>query len=256
LLNGNFALFEMRRESEKDAKNTEFGKDIFVLGMVKVDKNLGGNEDLRALVLEVVGKEGDAFEDGPRQKVEMADGKRLVKLGKSHGVPAKATEKEIAEALKETATYPITLPKIKDMAAKAVGDATTPEEKVKNLVNFVNKFVRPDLSPNQPHILDLIERRKGDCKSYALLFNTLARASGIPARELGGLVYMGDDIKSFGGHAWNEVVLNGVWVPIDATRRQAEVDATHLSLGHDGKDGGLLKIMGGKLSFKVKSVEK
>lgn len=251
LLNGNFTLFELRRESEKDAKNTEFSQDIFVLGTVQVDKGLGGNDDRRELVLEVVGKEGDVFENGPHQKVEMSRNVRLLKLGKSHGVATKATPKEIEESLQETAAYPISHPRIKEMAAKATQGATTPEEKVKKLVDHVYTFVRPDLSPNQPHILDLLERRKGDCKAYALLFNTLARASGIPARELGGLVYMGDGIKAFGGHAWNEVVLDGVWRPIDASRRQVEADATHLSLGHDTKDANLLKLMGGKLSFKV-----
>jgi transglutaminase-like putative cysteine protease len=48
------------------------------------------------------------------------------------------------------------------------------------------------------------------------LFNTLARAVGVPSREVAGLGYMGDDVMAFGGHVWNEVVLDGVWVPVDA----------------------------------------
>jgi zinc/manganese transport system permease protein len=32
---------------------------------------------------------------------------------------------------------------------------------------------------------------------YALLFTNLARAAGVPARETGGLVYMGDGDKAF-----------------------------------------------------------
>ena len=87
-----------------------------------------------------------------------------------------------------------------------------------------------------PTIHDLIESKQGDCKSYALLFTTLARASGVPAREVSGLLYCGDDVKAFGGHAWNEVILNGVWVPVDASLNETEINATHISLRHR-KDG-------------------
>src|SRR5262249_48216073 len=152
-------------------------------------------------------------------------------LGKKYGKAAKATAKEIEDALSETNAYCISHPKVKEMAAKAVGDAKTPEEKVRRIVDFVHDFVKPTLSAAIPSIHDLLEKKTGDCKSYALLVTNLARASGVPAREVAGLLYVGDDQKAFGGHAWNEVVLNGVWVPIDATMRQTEVDATHISFG-------------------------
>ena len=45
-----------------------------------------------------------------------------------------------------------------------------------------------------------------------MLFVALARAAGIPSREAGGYMYMGDKLKAFGGHAWCEVVLDGHWV--------------------------------------------
>jgi len=82
-----------------------------------------------------------------------------------------------------------------------------------------------------------------------------ARAAGIPAREVSGLLYVGDDQKAFGGHAWNEVVLGGVWVPVDASLRQTEVDATHVSFGTDFKAAKNLLTTLGKLSFKVVEVK-
>jgi hypothetical protein len=48
--------------------------------------------------------------------------------------------------------------------------------------------------------------------------------------------------------------LNGVWVPVDSSMREAEVNATHISFGpQDRAAKGLLETMG-KLSFKLVSV--
>ena len=119
----------------------------------------------------------------------------------------------------------------------------------------MNDFVQPNLSATLPNIHDLLQRKKGDCKSYALMFTTLARAAGVPSREVSGLLYIGDDNKAFGGHAWNEVVLDGVWVPVDASMRETEVNATHISFGtHDRAAKGLLETLG-KLTFKLVEVK-
>jgi transglutaminase-like putative cysteine protease len=73
-----------------------------------------------------------------------------------------------------------------------------------------------------------------------MLFTTLARALSIPAREVSGLAYMGDEVRAFGGHAWCEVVLEGRWVPVDPTWGETSLSATHIRLStqknHDGID--------------------
>jgi hypothetical protein len=255
-LSGQLAIFDIRRETEEQAKNTEFSQDVFVLGQVKVQKKIGYPTRVTKLVLEVKGAEKDTLPSGPRQTVTAAEnGDLSIKLGKAHGQPVKATAKEIEDNLRETPTYLSSDPQVKALAEKAVGKAQSPEEKVRRLVAFVHDFVRPSLSANRPNIPDLLEHKRGDCKSYALLFTTLARAAGIPAREVSGLMYMGDDQKAFGGHAWNEVVLNGEWVPVDAAFNQAEVDATHISFGSDSAAGGSMLKTLGKLSFRVLEVE-
>src|SRR5205807_2798668 len=115
---------------------------------------------------------------------------------------------------------------------------------------FVNGFVRPSLSVTLPSIHDLLDKKKGDCKSYALLVTNLARASGVPAREVSGLLYVGDDEKAFGGHAWNEVVLGGYWVPVDASLRETDIDAGHVCYGTEQKAAKNLLTTLGKMSFK------
>ena len=250
------AIFEIRAETEEQAKNTEYSQDLFVLGMVKSDRPLGLTKSVRELVLEVPGKEGEIFEDGPRQSVAPGpNGSRLLKLGKKYGKATPATREEIADSLEETNSYCISHPKVKALAEQAVGSAKTPEEKVRRIVRFVNGFIRPQLSATMPTIHDLMENKHGDCKSYALMVTNLARAAGVPAREVSGLLYIGDDQKAFGGHAWNEVVLNGVWVPVDASLRETEVDATHVSFGTEHKAAKNLLTTMGKLSFKVVEVQ-
>src|SRR5262249_37062675 len=156
-------VMEMRRESEADAKNIEYASDLFVLGMAKVDRALGHPKKVRALVLEVRGANAEPFKPASRQAVEGGPkGAVILKLGKMHGKPVKATEKDIAEALEETLAYPIRLPRVKELAAKAVGDAKEPREKVRRLVKFVHNFIKPSLETTLPRLQDLLKRKVGD----------------------------------------------------------------------------------------------
>ncbi|MCA8911397.1 MAG: transglutaminase domain-containing protein [Planctomycetes bacterium] len=70
----------------------------------------------------------------------------------------------------------------------------------------------------------------GDCTEHAALFVALARAAGLPARNIGGFVYayMESTGKGiFGYHAWAEVWL-GKWVPVDATVQEMGTSARYV----------------------------
>jgi hypothetical protein len=253
-------LFEMRTESEKAAKKTEFSSDLFFRGLVKIDKHIGDTKKVTELIVQLKdegkGEGGKLLPDGPRQSiVSRGEGLYELRLGKKHGKEVKATPFEIKEALRENITYPHSNPKIQELAKKAIGDATTDQEKVKRLCEFVFKEIQPAARVAMPEIHDLVERKTGDCKSYALLFTCLARASGLPCREVRGFIYIGDSLKAFGGHAWNEVVLDGVWVPVDSSWNEPEIDATHISFGTDGDSTAAILQTFGKLDLKLVHVE-
>ncbi|MCC7492690.1 MAG: transglutaminase domain-containing protein [Fimbriimonadaceae bacterium] len=74
--------------------------------------------------------------------------------------------------------------------------------------------------------LEVLEDPAGVCRDAAALYVAMARAAGLPSRVCGGLVYVGG---AFMGHAWAESWA-GDWIPVDATRSTAFVDATHLKL--------------------------
>jgi transglutaminase-like putative cysteine protease len=120
-------------------------------------------------------------------------------------------------------------------------------------VHFVSKYVEDKVAPSNPSVSEIITSKKGDCSEHALLFVTLARAAGIPARQVGGLMYMGDDVKAFGGHAWDEVALDGQWVPVDPTWDETTADATHITLERDDKGMGFLATLG-RLRVQLKEV--
>jgi hypothetical protein len=225
--------FELRLETEAQAKDTSYAADVFVLGMAKLDRGIGNPERIATLVLEVRGPDlSKHIVPGPHQHVEIKpDGSAIMKIGPRYAAPVPATEAEIKEALRETLKYPIDEPRVKALALQAIGDARTPREKVARLLRFTRNYIRPQIDAVGPALLDLLDRKAGDCKSYALLFNTLARAVGVPSREVAGLGYMGDDVLAFGGHVWNEVVLDGVWVPVDAQTLHVPMREVHLRGG-------------------------
>jgi len=85
--------------------------------------------------------------------------------------------------------------------------------------------------------------------------DALARAAGVPAREVSGLMYMGDDVRAFGAHAWNEVVLDGRWVPVDPTWNETELDAAHVTLDRDGHSSAMMETLG-RLTFRVQALDR
>jgi hypothetical protein len=243
---------EMRLEPEEQARNFKAGADLFVLGMVKIDRPLGTPTALTGLVFEVTGKDASRLKSGPCQSVvRNPSGTYTCKLGKDFGTPQPATAAEMKDCLESSTTYPAAHSRIKALARKAVGDARTDREKVERLVYFVHRYLRPSYRNKGLIVLNLLETREGDCTAYAALLTTVARAAGVPCREVSGLLYTGDAEKAFGGHAWNEVVIDGHWVPVDASSGQTQIDPTHISFGSDVQGGLNLLRLYGNLSLRV-----
>ena len=89
------------------------------------------------------------------------------------------------------------------------------------------------LSADLPDALAVLREKKGDCKAHSVLLVALARAAGLPARPVSGLVETGDG--RFYYHQWAEIYA-GRWLPVDPVFNQVPADATHIKLN----EGGLL----------------
>ena len=248
-------MFELRLETQEVAQKLEVGGDLFQLGTVAIDRPIGDATKVRRLVVEVDGEV--SFPSGPRQSVvrDPDTGVVTLRLGAAHGEPLAATPDAVARNLEETVEYPIHHPDVRALALEAVGEATDRREQVERLVHFVGEYLEDAVLPNATTVMGMLSNPRGDCSEHALLFTALARSLGIPARQVSGLMYMGDRYRRFGGHAWSEVVLDGHWVPVDPAWEQVEVDATHVTVARDDDSTKQQMTFLGSVKLKLIEVE-
>jgi transglutaminase-like putative cysteine protease len=121
-------------------------------------------------------------------------------------------------------------PKILEKAREIVGDTTNAWEAAKKLNEWVRANMRSTFSARFTNALEVLENLEGDCTEHSVLFIALARAVGIPAREVAGLVYVDAGKPAFYFHQWAKVWV-GKWVDMDPTFGQTTVDVTHIKLG-------------------------
>ena len=126
-----------------------------------------------------------------------------------------------------------------------------------NAAKKINKWVYGTLKKefvDSFTALDVLLTKKGECQSHTNLFVALARASGIPARVSGGIVYSKSN-QGFLYHAWPEVYV-GRWVAMDPTLGQDVADPTHIKLIEGGVES-LMNLMRyiTKISISVDGAE-
>ena len=151
-------------------------------------------------------------------------------------LPFSGSEK-FKEFLKPTWQIQSDAPEIIAQAKKILGEEKDSLKAVKLLTGWVSGYVQDLMVVTVPNALEVLKQKQGACKEHTVLFTALARASGIPARMVAGLVYSDAYlIKGFYYHSWAEVYLtdrdgnNGGWFCVDATFNQFPCDATHIRL--------------------------
>lgn len=139
-------------------------------------------------------------------------------------------------------------PEIVARARAIAGDDGDPVARARRLLSWVHGHVTPEPAMTVPSAREVLRTRRGDCNEHAVLLAALARAAGVPARVVAGLVHTGD---GFAWHAWNELWL-GAWVSADAVFDQLPADATHVKLVEGGPERHLeLAELVGKLELGV-----
>ena len=110
------------------------------------------------------------------------------------------------------------------------GRDRSPARAAELLTHWVHGNVRRQIVASVPSAEKVLETRRGDCNESTTLYVALARAAGLPARTVAGLVYLNG---RFYYHAWPEVYL-GDWVAVDPTFDQFPADAAHLRFAIGG----------------------
>ncbi|NLP37828.1 MAG: transglutaminase domain-containing protein [Firmicutes bacterium] len=124
-------------------------------------------------------------------------------------------------------------PQIVTKAAEITAGKKNDLDKIKAIYDFVVDHIQYDLNApvRNKGALAALQSGTGVCEEYAALFTALARAAGIPARQVNGYADPKGTGESFNlaagqalnlrgyRHSWAEFYLEGIgWVPVDPTR--------------------------------------
>jgi hypothetical protein len=253
---GKLGVLETRMEPEAEAKALDDAVDLMAATNIPVDKDLGPARKVEKLVLEVTGLDDFALPESHRQKVTPGKESVTLELSRDHRVekPAPLADEERKERLKATTNIQSDHEKIRKLADKIVGDETDAVKKAGLLQKWVHDNLKKSYTDNAEDALTVLENKAGDCTEHTLLFVALARAAGLPAREVGGVAYVGGDELAFSWHAWAEIHDGAQWVAVDPTWGQVYVDATHIKFSEGSEDRAYLNVAG-KLKLKVVKVE-
>ncbi len=242
---------ESRNESEEkaqDLKETMSMSSFITLSLVKPQKEISkpykldqllvklGNvqtpksipQDHRQKVLNVKKNEKGTFETTVQIQSET---KRLVK-----GVTFPLLHEVNAKYSQDTSQIQSNHPMIKMLAKELKADERDPWKVALSINLWVYSNLEKKLTDAFTAV-DALNSRKGECQSHTNLFVALARAVGIPAKVVNGLVYS-KEYKGFMYHAWPEVYV-GEWRALDPTLGQPKVDATHIKLSEGNNEGSL-----------------
>ena len=233
-------------ENKETAQEISFGGASNASQMITVDQILEDNENIKRLVLEIDGEYEKGFYEGDRQNVYSKNGKKYLELDFDLNSDPPAIEKDIQKNLKATSIYPSNDEYFINLAKEIIEDVQDPWFQVELLLDYVDIFIKDDYTSNSHSVYDVVKKKVGDCTEHALLFNTLARAAGIPSRELTGIINYEEN--KFALHAWNEVVIDGYWYPVDPTWNYLVPPLTHIKFD-------LLESVPATYNFKVVEIE-
>jgi hypothetical protein len=125
-------------------------------------------------------------------------------------------------------------PSISRRSLRLAGTERDPAVVARRIVGWVHDSLRAVAGESPTGAAGALARRSGDAREFALLTTALARAAGIPAHPVSGLL---QHEGRFYLHSWTEVYL-GRWVPADAMLGQFPADASHLSFVSGAADPG------------------
>ena len=133
--------------------------------------------------------------------------------------------------------------RIQAHARQVVGRERDPARAASLINEWVRAHVAPQVAVGAPNAVRVLATGRGDCNERTVLYVALARAAGLPARSVAGLLYLDG---RFYYHAWPEVYL-GDWVAVDPTLGQFPADAAHLRIviGGLARQAELVRLVGG-----------
>jgi len=114
----------------------------------------------------------------------------------------------------ENSVTPVTHPEITKTVSGIVGKEKNPYLKALKIYSFLVEKLKYDSTQRHRSVVEGLSERGGNAYTFALLFVSLARNTGVPARTIAG--YLITDTKAAIPHFWCEIYLEGVgWIEVD-----------------------------------------
>ena len=181
--------------------------------------------------------------NGDRQKFSedvLRIEREQVNQSDTYKIPLK--DRRFNSFLQPTAFLQSDHPSIRNHAVQILGAETDAHRAVLRLKNWVYNEIKKQPTISIPNALQVLQTKTGDCNEHTVLFNALARAAGIPARTVVGMVYLRG---AFYYHAWSEVWL-GKWISLDSVLNQFPADVTHVKFieGEIDRQLDMLQLIG------------
>ncbi|HNR30627.1 MAG TPA: transglutaminase family protein [Candidatus Hydrogenedentes bacterium] len=228
-------MFTMRLEPEEVAKDVKYVNDVIVSNAALVDRRIENPRDRDALRLLLRGplSEDHVFNDERQFVADAGDHvvfeAKRIRLDDFTPARLPIENPSVAQWLEPTPFIQCDDQRLVEKAKEIVGDETD-ALKVSNLLcAWVYKNMRSTYSARLSNAIEVLETLEGDCTEHSILYIGLARAAGLPAREVAGVVYVDGVNPGFYFHQWAKAWV-GKWIDVDPTFNQPLADVTHIKL--------------------------
>ena len=237
----------LKRCSANEAKNISYhkllGRDLLEFPLDKEIGRLGQLTEIQVR-LSWAGIPFDRFhlEDERQHVMERSekDGRyqAVVRIGRpraaSDSLPFPVREPNFAPYLAETRFIKPHDPRLAETARRIVPSKANAMEATRALSAWVATTVKPALFAETLTGPEVLHFKRGKCTEYAILFASLARSIGLPARIVLGQRLVG---SRWVGHMWNEVYV-GRWLTVDASVDEVGDAPVLLKLTHSDSVAG------------------
>jgi transglutaminase-like putative cysteine protease len=228
-------MLTMRLEPEKIAKDVSYSNDPIISNAALIDEPIPNARERDALQLILRGPiKGDHLFNDERQYFRAEDDhfvfeSKQVTLDDLEPVTVPVDHPDFQEWLESTTFVQSDDPRLQQKAKEIVGDEKNALKVSEKLCHWVHENVESTYSARLTNALEVLDSLEGDCTEHSILFIGLARAAGLPAREVAGLVYVDGPKPGFYFHQWAKVWV-GKWIEVDPTFDQPIADVSRIKL--------------------------
>lgn len=235
-------MITTRLEPKEMAMDVDYSNDVIVSNAALLDKRIPDPRTRPFLRLRLTGPltEAHLFNDERQYLSPKDDGveftAQMISFDGFKPVTVPVTDESVKKWIEPSLFIQSDNPRLIEKAREIVGDEKDAMKVSSQLCAWVYKNVRTTFTAQLSNALEVLDRLEGDCTEHSVLFIGLARAAGLPAREVAGLVYVDGARPGFYFHQWASVWV-GKWIDVDPTFNQPLADVTHIKLA----EGDLLQ---------------